>query len=74
MATGFRTTQALYVVAKLGTADLIATEPKTSNELAQKVGAHPDSLFTVMRALASLGLFTQDLENRFGLTPLGSLL
>lgn len=74
MATGFRTTQALYVVAKLRIADLIVNGPKACDELAQKTGAHPDSLFRVMRALASLGVFTQDSENRFGLTPLGSLL
>jgi SAM-dependent methyltransferase len=68
-ASAFRTSQALYVVAKLGIPDLLQDGPKTSEELATKAGAHPRALFRVMRALAALGFFTQDGSNRFGLTP-----
>ena len=68
-ANAFRTTQALYVVAKLGIADLLRDGPKTSEELAQRAKAHPRSLFRLLRYLAGLGFFTQDKSNRFGLTP-----
>src|SRR3989442_14129586 len=68
-ANAFRTTQALYVVAKLGIADLLRDGRKTSEELAQRTKAHPRSLFRLLRYLASLGFFTQDKSNRFGLTP-----
>ncbi len=44
-ANAFRTTQTLYVVAKLGIADLLRDRPKTSEELAQGAKAHPRSLF-----------------------------
>ena len=38
------------------------------------VEAHPDSLFRVMRALASLGVFSQDSSDRFALNQMSSLL
>lgn len=71
MAAGYRTTQALYVVAKLGVADVLGDGPKTSEELATRLGVQPRPLFRVMRYLASEGVFTQDGSNRFGLGPLG---
>ncbi len=74
MAAGFRGTQALYVVAKLGVADHLVSGPRPAEEVAAKVGADPRALFRVMRALASQGVFTQDLTDRFGLTPISKLL
>jgi len=74
LASGFRNTQALYVAAKLGVADHLVEGPKTCAELAPLTGAHEKSLFRVMRALASLGVFDQDSEDRFSLNPMGSLL
>lgn len=68
-ASAFRTSQALYVVAKLGIADLLRDGPKPSDELARQAGAHPRALFRVLRVLAARGFFTQDGANRFGLTP-----
>src|SRR5437879_6417483 len=68
-ANAFRTSQALYVVAKLDIADLLRDGPKTSEELARRTKAHPRSLFRLLRYLAGLGFFTQDTSNRFGLTP-----
>ncbi len=74
MAWGYRTTQALYVVAKLGVADVLEQGPATADAIAAQVGAHPRSLFRVMRTLAGLGVFTQDASDRFGLTRLGDVL
>lgn len=74
MAVGYRVTQALYVVAKLGVADHLIAGPRTAGEIGASVGVDPRSLFRVMRALAGQGVFTQDLSDRFGLTPISKLL
>lgn len=72
LITGYRVTQALYVVAKLGVADVLADGPKDAGVLAERLGVQPRPLFRVMRMLAGHGIFTQDGENRFGLTALGA--
>ena len=74
MVMGLRNTQAIYVVAKLGVADLLVNGPLTSDELASKLGVHSVSLFRVLRALAAQGIFTQDMSDKFGLTPMSQLL
>jgi len=74
MIHGSKITQLLSVVAKLGIADLLRDGPKHSEELAQAVGAHPRTLYRVLRALASLGVFAEDQAQCFHLTPLANLL
>jgi hypothetical protein len=61
--------QALYVAAKLGIADLVKDEPKTVGELADATGTNANSLFRVLRALASIGVFEEQ-GGRISLTPL----
>jgi hypothetical protein len=68
---GYQVSQALYVVATLGVADQLAAGPRTSDELAAAVGAHPGTLFRVLRALAAIGVFTELDGAWFALTPLG---
>jgi hypothetical protein len=72
--TNFWTTRAVYVVAKLGIADLLKSGPKTAEELAESTGTHAPSLYRILRALASTGMFASETERRFGLTPLSELL
>lgn len=74
MMTGFVFSQALYVVAELGIADLLAAGPRTSAELAAATGVHPPSLYRVLRTLASLGVFVEEEEQTFRLTALGAAL
>jgi hypothetical protein len=74
MISGYRTTQALYVAAKLGVADHLLRGPMRAEELAKEVGANSKALFRLMRHLAALGIFTQDQSRRFGLTHLGKML
>ena len=71
---GFTRTQCISVVSKLGVADELATGPKTAEELGQAVAAHPRELRRVLRAVASLGIFAEDREGRFHLTPLAETL
>ena len=71
MAVGYWLSQAIYVAAKLGIADLLAEGPKSSTELADSVGADPSSLFRVLRALAGVGVFSHTGSDYFALAPLG---
>jgi hypothetical protein len=70
----YNTTQMVYVVTKLGIADLLAAGPKQVDELAVAVGAHPRSLYRLLRALTHVGVFAEDNEHRFRLTPTAELL
>jgi len=74
MATSYWASRLLYVAAKLGLADHLASGPKTAEALAGPTGTHAPSLHRVMRTLASLGLLTEDAQHRFELTPLGEAL
>src|SRR5262245_14710481 len=71
---GFRVSQAIHVAATLGLADLLASGPKTSGELAEATNAHPLALYRLMRALSSAGVFRELDDRRFELTPVGELL
>jgi hypothetical protein len=74
MITGSLGSQAVYVAAELGIADLLADGPKNVNELAKSAGADASSLYRVLRALASFGVFEEQANQVFGLTPTGELL
>ncbi|AGA27750.1 methyltransferase [Singulisphaera acidiphila] len=71
---GFWTSRAVYVAAKLGLADLVQEGPKTADELATVTDTHAPSLYRVLRALASVGIFVEDEHGRFASTPLGDIL
>jgi hypothetical protein len=74
LISGFWISRCIYVAAKLGIADLVKDESKTAEELATVTGNHAPSLFRVMRALTSVGVFSQDDKNRFAITPLSETL
>src|SRR5262245_35425082 len=67
-------TQATYVAAELRIPDLLATGPKSADELARATGCHPPSLRRLMRALVTLELCREREDGAFELTPMGSLL
>jgi hypothetical protein len=56
---GALATRALGLVADLGIADILAAGPRHVDELAHEVGAEPDVLHRVLRALASDGVFAE---------------
>jgi hypothetical protein len=68
---GYQVSQALHVAAALGIADLLANGPRSSDDLAAACGAHPDSLYRLLRALASIGVLDAEPERRFALTEVG---
>jgi SAM-dependent methyltransferase len=71
---GYWTTQAIFVAAELRIADLLADGPKSPDELGKQAGVKGDMLYRVLRALASIGIFAEDAEGRFMLTPLAETL
>lgn len=66
---GSLATQAVYVAATLGIADLLVDGPKSVEELARARNAHAPSLYRILRALASIGIFAEQDNQVFGLTP-----
>jgi O-methyltransferase domain len=60
----------VVVAAQLGVADLLAPGPQSIADLSEAAGVDAQSLYRVLRALASRGLFRQDDDQRFSLTPL----
>jgi hypothetical protein len=74
MISGFWLSRAIYIAAKLGLADLVKEQPKSAEELAQATSAHAPSLYRVLRALASVGIFAEDEAQRFHSTPLAATL
>lgn len=70
MLFGLTISRAIGVAAELSIADRVKNEPLSAEELAALSGVHAPSLYRVLRACASVGVFTEDEDRRFGLTPL----
>src|SRR5262245_47598181 len=74
MITGCWISQMVYVPAKLELADLLHGGPKSVDELAAATGTHPRSLYRLLRALASVGVFSEGPDGRFSTNALGETL
>jgi SAM-dependent methyltransferase len=66
--------QAIHVAAKLALADLVASGPKTAAELAEATKTDSASLDRLLRALASLGIFAEEMPGRYRQTRLSDTL
>jgi O-methyltransferase domain/Dimerisation domain len=66
---GFWQSRALAVAAELEVADLIAEKPLHIDELAAQTKTHAQSLFRLLRALESVGIFSQVSPMIFANTP-----
>jgi SAM-dependent methyltransferase len=71
MAIGHYVSNALYVITKLGVADLLAERQRTADELAAATGTQADPLRRVLRLLTSAGVFDEGDDGRFALTAVG---
>ncbi|MFO0809531.1 MAG: methyltransferase [Gemmataceae bacterium] len=69
LITGYCPAQAVYVAAKLNLADLLADGPRGVADLAAVTGTHEHSLYRLMRMLAGHGIFAEQADGRFALTP-----
>ena len=66
--------QAIQAVAELRVADALASGPLPLQDLARRVGADPDALSRLLRALISRGIFCQHRDGRYALNPLADTL
>ena len=71
LINAYQVSQALHVAATLGVADQLRDGRKSYDDLARACGAHPTSLYRLLRALAAVGVFSETDNKEFSLTPLG---
>jgi hypothetical protein len=71
---GFSITRSIAIAAELGIADWLVDGPRTPGELAGRCGVLERPLYRMLRALAGEGIFAEDHDGRFGLTPMADLL
>ena len=70
MITGYWISQAIHAAAKFRIADELRDGPKSIDEIAAATSTHPASLYRLLRALASCGIFAEAEPRHFSLTPL----
>ncbi len=74
MMSGFWISRGIYIAAKLGIADHVQERPRSVVELAELTETHAPSLYRVLRMLAGVGIFAEDENGRFSMTPLAATL
>jgi ubiquinone/menaquinone biosynthesis C-methylase UbiE len=74
MMYGFTISQALFVAAKLGIADILSDSSKTADELAKAAGVNSHGIYHLMRMLVSVGVFSLEDNEKFCLNSLGKYL
>jgi len=67
-------TKPIYVAAELGIADILRDGPMSVDALAEKTDTHAPTLYRLLRALSSVGIFAETEERMFGLTSLAKCL
>ena len=71
---GYIASRALNIAVELNIADLLSAGPKPVAELAKTTRTNEDALYRALRALASVGIFTEVSPRKFALTPAAELL
>jgi hypothetical protein len=74
LAFGALISQALFVAAKLGIADLLTEKPLPVHKLATAADVDERALYRVLRSLASVGVFEETDPKVFALTPYAEVL
>ena len=74
MITGYWVSQIIGTLAKLEIPDRLAGGPLSFDELAKKIGCHPEATYRLLRASACADVVSAMTDGRFGLTPLGERL
>ena len=62
------------VLARVGVADLLTEGPRTVVDLAAATDTDPDMLYRFLRCAAGAGVFAEQTDGRFGLSPTAELL
>ncbi|MBF6175021.1 methyltransferase [Nocardia blacklockiae] len=70
LANGWLPTQAIYVAAALGIAEMLEDGPLSAEEIARRADADPGSTYRLLRALSGYGIFTHLASDRFALNAM----
>jgi hypothetical protein len=65
---------AVACLAQLRIPDLVEAGPRSAEELASQIGAHPQALYRLMRATASVGVLSEGSDGKFSETPMSAVL
>jgi hypothetical protein len=71
LINGYRVSQAIHVAAELNISDHLAGGPRTISDLAEATSSDADTLHRLLRALATVGLYSELPDGTFASTPLG---
>lgn len=74
LVAGYFVSRAIQVAAQLDVASLLADQPRNCEALATITHTHAQTLYRLMRALASFGIFVEDAQGNFANTELSQLL
>jgi len=74
MITGFWTSCCIYNAAKLDIADILASKPRTIDQLSELTHCHNPSLNRMMRALLSVGIFNKNSKGEYSNSALSETL
>ena len=74
LMTDYFLPRALYAAAALDVAGCLAQGALTAEQIATKLNAHAPTLYRVLRALATAGVFEEDEQGRFSNTAMSELL
>src|SRR6266704_1536902 len=74
LALGYMTTAALGCAVELELGERLKNGPRGVAELAAETGVKEEPLYRVLRALASAGVFEENGQRKFALTPAAELL
>ena len=72
MAMAYSRSRVLCAAARLGVADVLGDEVRSVGFLAEKCQADANSLYRLLRALASIGVTEETTPEHFRLTPFGN--
>jgi hypothetical protein len=74
MLFGAQMQRSICLAARLGIPDLLAERAQTAEDLAARSGTHTPSLYRLLRTLTSIGIFAENEDKKFELTPISELL
>lgn len=74
LTTGYQISCCIYTAASLNIADLLVSGPRPVEDLASATNTHADRLYRVLRALVSVGIFSEPQPRTFALSPAAELL
>lgn len=74
LISGYWIACGIHALAQLQIADLLADGPKTINELAEISTTHAPSLYRLLRAVTSVGIFEEMSDGKFQINELGKAL